>query len=51
MQGGALLTLRSVHMSKGLPTPGHVLFTRKSFTGPPESLKNKMLPIDKHQGW
>lgn len=51
MQGGALLTLMSIHMSKGLPTLGHVLFTRKSFTGPRESLKNDVLPIDKHQGW
>lgn len=51
MQGGALLTLVSIHMSKGLPTLGHILFTRKSFTGPPESLKNEMLPTDKHQGW
>lgn len=48
MQGGALLTL--IHMSKGLPTLGHVLFTGKSFTCTPESLKNDMLPIDKHQG-
>lgn len=50
MQGGALLTLMSIHMSKGLPTLDHVLFTRKSFACPPESLKNYMLPIDKHQG-
>lgn len=50
MQGGALLTLMSIHMSKGLPTLGHVLFTGKSFTCTPESLKNDMLPIDKHQG-
>lgn len=51
MQGGALLTLMSIHISKGLPTLGYILFTRKSFTGPPESLKNEMLPIDKQQGW
>lgn len=51
MQGGALLTLVSIHMSKGLPTLGHILFTGKSFTDLPESLKNKMLPTDKHQGW
>lgn len=49
MQGGALLTLVSIHMSKGLPTLGCVWFTGKSFACPPESLKNDMLPIDKHQ--
>lgn len=49
MQGGALLTLVSVHMSKGLPTLYRVSFTGQSFTCPPESLKNDMLSINKHQ--